>query len=560
MPDGAERPVVFTIPAHRSFADALVAGLLAQHGGSPLELARGRILLPNNRAVRAVTDAFVRASGSGLLLPRLIPVGDPELDERVGGALDRIDEDDPVPRAIDPTERILRLASIVRGEGSAESLRLAADLARALDALLVEEIDPRSLGDAVSETNDLARHWEKSLEKLELIYEQWPKVLADEGAIDLAERRNRLLKRLAQRWKAEPPTGFTVAAGITTAAPAVAALVARVARMPEGMVVLPGLWLSNIFPDEEWDALGPDDNGRGEATHPQFHLKLLLDRLGVARGEVQQWRSSGGVSSSLARGRAIANAMAAPDYSHKWETLRPAERRLSGIRLAELPESAAEAQAVALALRQALETPAKTAALVTPDRQLATRVAALLARWGIDADDSAGQPLSATPPGTLLLGIASAAAEEMAPVSLLALLKHPLVGGEGDERVIWLEAIRGLDLKLRGPRPPAGLQGLDAHFGSLVEWRRVRPRIEAIDALLAGRISLALLAETLANAATRLAGEAAWQGPAGRLAAELLAELQASKSARRLDIASDDAVPLLRQLFDAEAVRPPYGG
>src|SRR5689334_5329602 len=156
MPDGAERPVVFTIPAHRSFADALVAGLLAQHGGSPLELARGRILLPNNRAVRAVTDAFVRASGSGLLLPRLIPVGDPGLDERVGGALDRIDDGEPVPPAIDPTERLLKLVSIVGGEGSAESLRMAADLARTLDALLVEQVDPRRLRDAVAETSELA--------------------------------------------------------------------------------------------------------------------------------------------------------------------------------------------------------------------------------------------------------------------------------------------------------------------------------------------------------------------------------------------------------------------
>jgi len=554
-----QRVAVFTIPSHRSFADALAAGLIARFGRDPLGLAKGRILLPNNRAVRAVTDAFVRASGTGLLLPRLIPIGDPELDERVGGAFDSIDND-PVPSAIDPTERLLTLASLVRGEGTAEALRLAADLARTLDALLVEEVDPHRLRDAVIETSDLALHWEKSLQKLHLIYENWPQLLAEQGAIDLAERRNRLLRRLAGRWKDEPPPGFTVAAGVTTSAPAVMELVARVARMAEGMVVLPGLWLSNIFPDAEWDALGPDEKGRSEATHPQFHLKLLLDRLGVARSEVQQWRWSGGGASSPARGRAVANAMAASDFSHKWETLRAAERRLSGIRFAELSDPASEAQAIALALRETLETPGKTAALVTPDRQLAGRVSALLARWGIDADDSAGKPLSATPAGTLLLGIASAAAEEMAPVSLLALLKHPLVGGEGDERVIWLEAIRGLDLKLRGPRPPAGLQGLDAHFGPLVEWRRVRPRIEAIDGLLAGRISLALLAETLANAATRLAGEAAWQGPAGRLAAELLAELQASKSARQLDIASDDAVPLLRQLFDAEAVRPPYGG
>src|SRR5438046_10214988 len=130
MPEGAQRPAVFTIPAHRSFADALAAGLIQRFGKDPLGLARGRILLPNNRAVRAVTEAFVRASGSGLLLPRLIPIGDPELDERIGGALDRIDEGAAVPPAIDPAERVLTLASIVRGEGSAEALRLAADLAR----------------------------------------------------------------------------------------------------------------------------------------------------------------------------------------------------------------------------------------------------------------------------------------------------------------------------------------------------------------------------------------------------------------------------------------------
>src|SRR5579872_7217294 len=107
-----QRVAVYTIPSHRSFADALAAGLIARFGKEPLGLAQGRILLPNNRAVRAVTDAFVRASGSGLLLPRLIPVGDPELEERVGGALDRIDEGKPVPPAIDLTERLLRLASI----------------------------------------------------------------------------------------------------------------------------------------------------------------------------------------------------------------------------------------------------------------------------------------------------------------------------------------------------------------------------------------------------------------------------------------------------------------
>lgn len=554
-----ERVAVYTIPSHRSFADALAAGLIARFGKEPLGLAQGRILLPNNRAVRAVTEAFVRQSGTGLLLPRLIPIGDPELGERLGGSLEPIDEGDPVPPAIDQTERLLKLASIVGGEGSAESLRLAADLARTLDALLIEGVEPARLRSAVAETTELARHWEKSLEKLQLIYEVWPQILRESGSIDLAEHRNRLLNALAVRWKGEAPTGFTVAAGITTAAPAVAALVARVARMAGGMVVLPGLWLSNVFPDREWDALGPDEDGRGEATHPQFHLKLLLDRLGVARGEVQQWRWAGGTSSSLTRGRAIANAMAAPDYSHKWETLKPAERRLSGIRLAELADGAAEAQAIALALRQALETPAKTAALVTPDRQLATRVSALLARWGIDADDSAGQPLSTTPAGTLLLGIASAAAEEMAPVALLALLKHPLVGGEGDDRLVWLEAVRELDLRLRGPRPAVGLAGLDEKFAAKREWQAARPHIVKLDGMLREPLPLAAFAQRLVEAAHAVAGDSVWRGPAGRLAAEMLAQLQTSESAHSLVVTSDDAVSLLRQLLDARAVRPPYG-
>src|SRR5690348_17910203 len=114
-----KRVAVYTVPSHRSFADALAEGLIARFGKDPLGLARGRILLPNNRAVRAVTDAFVRASGNGLLLPRLIPIGDPELGDRIGGSLEPIDQADPVLPALDPTERLLILASTLRGEGSA---------------------------------------------------------------------------------------------------------------------------------------------------------------------------------------------------------------------------------------------------------------------------------------------------------------------------------------------------------------------------------------------------------------------------------------------------------
>lgn len=567
-PASARSPALFTIAVHRPFADALAAGLIAGAAGDPLALARGRILLPNNRAVRSVTEAFVRRSGGGLLLPRLIAIGDPEIDERIGGALDPADlAGPPIPPAVEPLQRLLALARLVAAQsgaeqGSAEALRLALELARTIDALLIEEIDPQRLAGAVDDAPELAVHWQLSLERLRLLLDQWPAELARLGRIDLADRRNRLLRALAARWAGSPPPAFTVAAGITSAAPAIALLLARVAAMPGGAVVLPGVAPPAVMSDAEWDALGPDEAGRGEPSHPQYHLKLLLDRMGFARGEIEPWRGAGGTGAPAVRGRTAANAMTAADFSDKWNGLPPAERRLSGVRSALLANPAAEAQGIAIAIREALETPGRTAALVTPDRGLAMRVSALLARWGIAADDSAGRPLSNTPPGTLLLAIAAAAAERLAPVPLLALLKHPLVRS-GGQRLDWLDSVRLLDLALRGPRPPAGLGPLDALLSASEAvdsaWRQVRVEVAPLDGLLAAPITLEQFAAGLRQAASALTGDAAWQGPAGRLAGELLAELEQSPAAAAMLVEAEDAVQLLRQLLDQRVVRPAYG-
>ena len=134
MPDRGG-PKVFTIPVHRNFADALVNGLMAQFGRDRMTLARGTILVPNNRAVRAITDAFVRRAEPGLLLPRLVAVGDVGGDS-MGVALDPA-SGDPVPGAVDPMVRrfiMARLVQQARAEmrspvDASEALRLATELA-----------------------------------------------------------------------------------------------------------------------------------------------------------------------------------------------------------------------------------------------------------------------------------------------------------------------------------------------------------------------------------------------------------------------------------------------
>jgi ATP-dependent helicase/nuclease subunit B len=263
--------------------------------------------------------------------------------------------------------------------------------------------------------------------------------------------------------------------------------------------------------------------------------------------------------------------MAPAFHTSKWQNLPPAERRLTGIRALEVADPAEEAQVIALALREALETPGRTAALVTPDRNLARRVSAHLKRWGVEADDSAGRPLSQTPPGTLLIALAEAAAERFAPVSLLSLLKHPLVR-KGEGRLDWLEGARALDLALRGPRPPAGLQGVSDFLadwsGRDAErrkragtwWRNVRPLLSPLDRTFsADRPTLASLMAALREAASLLSGDQIWAGPAGRAAADLFAATEPAAPSGPGRIKPANLPAILEQLLSAVAVRPPFG-
>jgi ATP-dependent helicase/nuclease subunit B len=576
----ATRPSLFTIPPHRAFADALAAGLIAQHGQDKTGLAQGIVLVPNNRAARALSDAFVRRSDGGLLLPRLIPVGDEDLEERVGGVLDPVGEGEPIPRAIDAVERLFLLARLVErhveGVRGGEALRLAQDLARTLDQLLIEEVEPARLREFVADQPELSIHWQASLARLGVILDQWPAVLAERGRIDLADRRNRLLRAVAARWRETPPRGFVCAAGITTSAPAVARLLRVVSRLPDGSVVLPGL--DTRLPEAEWDALGPhepdEESGRRRAsieTHPQFHLKLLLDRMGAARGEVERWRWGGGAQAPAVRSRAIAHAMTPAAFTARWQVLPPAERRLTGVRAIELADPAEEAQAIAIALREALEEPGRTAALVTPDRNLARRVSAQLRRWGIEADDSAGRPLTQTPPGAFLLALAEAAAEQFAPVPLLSLLKHPLAM-KGNARLGWLDGVRTLDLALRGPRPAAGLDGVGAHLAggggreaklrraALPWWGDAAPLLRPLErAFAADRTSLAALLAAFRETASHLTADQVWAGPAGRAAADLIGAAEEAAQHGPESLTPADLAPVLGQLMEQQAVRPPYG-
>ncbi|HEY0283044.1 MAG TPA: hypothetical protein VGC27_10525, partial [Rhizomicrobium sp.] len=106
-----------------------------------------------------------------------------------------------------------------------------------------------------------------------------------EGCINPEARRNEALRALAKRLKSNPPDHPVVAAGSTGSIPATAELLGVIARLPKGVVVLPGL--DRELDEDSWQRLDPG--------HPQFALKQLLERIGVRREDVADWLPSAGL-------------------------------------------------------------------------------------------------------------------------------------------------------------------------------------------------------------------------------------------------------------------------
>jgi ATP-dependent helicase/nuclease subunit B len=567
---------VYSIAAHRGFADALVAGLVPRYREDDFGLARLTLLLPSRRAARTVTEAFVRHSGAGMLLPRMAVVGELDLDETLGPLLDPLGAAD-IPPAADPMRRWLRLAEHLRtveGESAGSGavlLRRAFEIGRSMDRLLVEGLRPIDLlsDEIVGIVGELAGHWRDATRTFLMVQQYWIADLATRGEVDAPERRNLLLAHVARRWRAQAPAHPVVAAGVTSASPAVAGLLEVVAGLANGAVILPDLDLA--LDDAVWEALGsagvraePDASpfGRFDAvTHPQYHLKLLLNRMNVARGEVQPWHRSGLGAAPPERSRAISNLFLPPAASARWFGLPARERRLAGVRLMESATPAAEAQAIAILIREALEAPERRVALVTPNRGLAGRVVAQLGRWGIVADDTAGQPLSQTSAARVLLLLAELIAERAAPVPLVALLTHPLVAA-GEARPRWLEQARALDLALRGPRPAPGLEPLQAvsQKAGVAEWWDQVATVLAPLLAPTDDAPLADLVDALARAGEALCGEGLWSRPDGRALASLVEELReaAREAATRID--PRELHGMLRDTMERTAVRPPWGG
>ncbi|MGH6843543.1 MAG: double-strand break repair protein AddB, partial [Methylocella sp.] len=460
---------MFTIAPGASFLQTFAAALFDgrvidgySRDLGPLEIADATIYVPTRRAARALADEFSRAiDRPSILLPRILPLG--ALEETETGLL--FDDagldgayEPGCPEAMGEIARRMELAGLILtwaralrhaivsidaqgkyecdfresflvASTAADAWHLSGELANLIDELIIEDVAWERLNPLVLPEFD--SYWRITLDFLNIAFEGWPKILAGCNLADKARRQVGLIEAQSRRLRDGALSGPVVAIGSTGTNRATARLLAAIARAPKGAVVLPGLDLD--LDDRAWAMIAGDRSENVEAsfTHPQAALARLLGLLQIRRDVVVSLGEAAPIL--VMREKFVSEALRPAESTGVWIAYRGTvdanelDAALNGVSLIEAADEREEALALAIAMRHVLETPCETAALVTPDRNLARRVRAELLRFGVDAEDSAGEPLSASPIGALARLAITCAASRMAAPDLAALLTHPLL-------------------------------------------------------------------------------------------------------------------------------------
>lgn len=512
-----------------------------------------RILLPNRRACKTLAEAFVRLQGmKPTLLPHMQPIGDVDEDEII--LQDAADTDiADMPPAIDDIERQLLFMKIILARPNDfgtekislnQACFLAQELGRLIDMSYYQNLDFARLKDLVPE--EYAAHWQETLRFLEIITAYWPQILHERGKADAGWRKNYLLERQAEVWERARPDKHLIIAGTTAGFGAMKRLVKAVLKLPKGEVYLSGL--DKHLDEDSWVQI---DEG-----HPQFELKELLDFLELRREDVQDLV----LAENAARENLVSEIMMPATCTDKWR--QSAERGIdssavAGLRLIECDEVRQEALAIAAKMREVLETSGKTAALVTPDRQLARRVAGQLQRWNIEIDDSAGRPLSVTPWGIFMRLLLTVSLPGAARVDILALLKNPLAGLGRNYAEVRARA-RALERDVwRGGAENSELENILAELeDKLAELKNLccQPQAGLADLLRAH----VRAAEAVAATADKSGQELLWRGEAGASGARFIAQWL-EKADILGEIEPREYAGLFEAMMCGKTVRAKYG-
>lgn len=439
MFDPCDGPRLFGVPPGADFAAAIVDRLTTLTAAmAPQDVARIQVFVNTARMRRRLHTLF--DAGSALLLPRIRLITDLGQDPSVAN----------LAPAVSPLRRRFEVARFVAALLDQQPdlaprgalFDLADSLANLMDEMQGEGVSPDDI--AALKIEDQSGHWDRALRFLNIIT---PYFSGGEAGLDAEARQRQVITSLAATWQTGPPHHPVIVAGSTGSRGATRHFMQAVAHLPQGAVVLPGFDFD--LPDAAWAALTENTQ-----DHPQYRFRALLDTLDVPPAAVAPWQQAR--PPNAARNRLISLSLRPAPVTDAWLQDGPALGDLAaatdGLTLLEAPTPRAEAAAIALRLRQAVED-GQTAALITPDRTLTRQVAAAMETWGITPDDSAGVPLHQSPPGRFLRHVIDLSLGRLNGERLLVTLKHPLCQSGAADRGDHLLNTRALELHLRRHGP-----------------------------------------------------------------------------------------------------------
>lgn len=569
------------MPSGVPFLQSLAAGLAAKLGD---DLPRALVFLPTRRAVRALGDAFVEhavGQGDGVaLLPRMRPLADIDPEEPPFEPGELVGLINP---AIPSAQRRFDMAKIIARyhENISDipltptgALSIADQLLSIMDDAAMEEVNLAS-GERLEAIRARAsEHYQNAAKLYEIIQTYWPEYLAAQNMMEPMARRVALLNALTEHWTAAPPDYPVIIAGSTGTLKATAKLMHCVARLKDSAIILPGI--DRNLQTAVWDNV--------TEQHPQFSLKRLIAKIGIELADIKDWSPVADSKTMRARRRVLSEALMPADSTDDWPgriakiksevSGNPFEDAFKGLSIIEAPSHDSEALSIALIMRDTLETPKATAALVTPDPALARRVKAKLRRWQVEVDYSQGEPLEETQLGAYLGGLLRLALDPENPVDLAFIAKHPLThfgAASGELGAKWQQLER---IALRGPRK--SLANLYANqdrlrsdadkdavvylqpFGACIAEFAAQPEQLAGD----WARSLAVLAEQLTQNGAKDNSEAQqsllWSGDAGEKAAQIITSLMNHSEPLGM-MGAREFCDLFASLMRGKVVRPRYG-
>ena len=546
---------VYNVPLSCSFWDVIADIYVNRYQENYLKLASALFLLPNRRACQMLIAAFVRRQGiRPAILPQIVPLTEIDDDELFfdNASLTDVLLGNKAP--INTSERLFLFTRMIMSKPDdfglkqlslAQAFNLASDLACLIDTASNLGLSFDKLYDLVPEK--YATHWQETLKLLKIITDFWPKILEERNAVDACDFKKSLLYKQAELWQKNKENRPIIAAGITASFPAVVNLLQTVKNLNQGEIYFAGIdfWADDVY----WNAI--------DESHPQFELKQLLSLLQIDRKQITPICKA----QDIGREKFISELMRPAVVSYAWRNIDKSfdiSQILDDIQILECQTQREEALAIALKMREVLNFPEKTVALVTYDRNLARRVASELERFDIKVDDSAGIPLSLTPVGIFLRLIAESAQDLDSDTKFITLLKHPFMLFN-QSPANFRKNVYTYELSLR--QKSASLdEDLSLFVTSIkdelaiLQKQLFEPSVEFEDIL---KVHIQL-AEKLATSDENDGSKILWKGNDGKKAASFITKiLESAKTLGKINGA--DYLSLFCELMSMESVRSNYG-